>query len=343
MLHSFSQTSFEKGDIMVLGVNNNYQNCTSPLDNAKSVIYLVAFKDIINGTTIDFTDNGWERLNANFFGTTEGVYRIIRTGGTLPAGTIIRIGIKSNTGLPQTSIPGWSVSSINGSNSFDIAVQDQFFIMQDGSWNTAGNQQGSYSGNLLLGYNTTTTWNSSMNPPNGVTSQSNLPDELTCYHLTYPSNSPIRRYSGPNTMISQGEWLVRILNSSRWTNEGNCDSFNTNFTLTNIPILTSIPEQEICSGEALDDLEVVDESNVVEYQWYRNTSASTTGATPVGTNSFSYAPPNSLIGTYYYFCEMTINLPLNGTSNTSDCTFISNYFKVTINPQPGTSPILATP
>ncbi len=40
------------------------------------------------------------------------------------------------------------------------------------------------------------------------------------------------------------------------------------------------------------------------YQWYSNTSASTTGGTGVGTNSSSFPPP-STVGTTYYYCEVT--------------------------------------
>lgn len=321
---------------MVLGVNNNYQNCSSPTDNAKSVIYLVSFKDITNGTTIDFTDNGWERLNPNFFGTTEGVIRLTRTGGMLPAGTVFRVALKSNVTPPLTPISGWSVTSLNSPNSLDIAIQDQLFIMQGGNWNTSGTHQGSYSGNLLLGYNTSTVWNS-----NGTTNHSNLPNELICYHQTYTSNSPMRRYSGSTTMVSHGEWLVRILNSVRWTAEGSCNSFNTNFNISSIPIRTTIPSQEICSGEPLDNLEVVNETNVAQYQWYSNNVPINTGGSLIpGANSHTFNPSNTTVGTTYYYCVMTIDLPLNGTANTTDCAFASNVFQVTVNPNPATSPVI---
>jgi len=330
MLHSFSQ-NFEKGDIMVLGVNSN-NSCQSGVD----LIYLVFFKDILTNTAFLISDNRWTGSN---FSTSEGVMLVKRTGGTLTAGTIVKIDI-NNSGAGTS--PGWTITKANTGNPFNLATgADQFLIWQ-GTWNDSG----AITGSFKLAYNTKRDWNA-----NPDSNNSSLPNDLTCFHISSPlSNLYYRYYQGLTDVISQGEWLVRILNFNNWKNDltnntTGCQNFNAFFDSfpTNIPILTSIPEQEICSGEALDDLEVVDESNVVEYQWYRNTSASTAGATPVGTNSFSYTPSNTLAGTYYYYCEMTIDLPLNGTSNTSDCTFTSNYFKVTINPQPGTSPILATP
>ncbi|WP_167616138.1 HYR domain-containing protein [Maribellus sediminis] len=43
----------------------------------------------------------------------------------------------------------------------------------------------------------------------------------------------------------------------------------------------------------------------VSYQWYSNTSASTSGASPVGTNSNSFTPPATSEGILYYYVEVT--------------------------------------
>ena len=47
---------------------------------------------------------------------------------------------------------------------------------------------------------------------------------------------------------------------------------------------------------------------VSTYQWYSNASATTIGGTAVGTNSSSYAPLTTIIGTLYYYCVITSTL-----------------------------------
>ena len=61
-----------------------------------------------------------------------------------------------------------------------------------------------------------------------------------------------------------------------------------------------------------------------EYQWYRNTSKSTVGATELtGANSASYTTPNNLaVGTWYYYCV---------ADNTSGDPATSPYFSVKVN------------
>lgn len=60
----------------------------------------------------------------------------------------------------------------------------------------------------------------------------------------------------------------------------------------------------------------------VTYQWYSNTSNSTSGASPIsGATSSSYTPPTSTVGTKYYYC----------VASSSTCTTISNIVSVVVN------------
>lgn len=329
-LTAISQTPLEKGDVMVLGVNSN-NSCG--LANQVDIIFLVFLKDVQTNTTFYLTDNGWAGSN---FNTNEGIIKVQRTGGLLPAGSISKIIIDDVGG--GTS-PGWTLQRQTSANPFNLNTNaDQFFIWQ-GTWNSSGNM----TGNFLVSFNTKRTWTST-----GAAAENSIfPSTQTCFHQSFHlnENRRYRYYNGPTNSISHGEWFVRILNKDRWKNDitndmSGCDLFNSNFTLTNIPIQTSIPSQEICKGESLTTLEVVDETNVVLYQWYSNTTPSNTGGSLIpGANNHTYTPPNTAIGTTYYYCVMTIDLPLNGVSNTTDCTFVSNVFKVTVNPNPITSPV----
>lgn len=344
---AISQTTLNRGDVMVLGVI--VDDCSPTIKNS---IYLVSFKPITNGTTIDLTDNGWERQNPNRFGSSEGFFRFQKNtnSGTIPAGQVFRLNMNQNGNPTNLQNPDWDYINASSVGSFDLRADgDQFFVMQGGNWtNTSGNNA-TYSGRILTAYNTKSTWIATNSTTNSAHNRnSNIHPDTRCYHITSPIDyNNFRYYSGnTSTSISQGEWLVRILNTAdvsnngNWSNASNCSDFDAKIFTGALPIRTNIPSQEVCVNELLTDLEVVDEPNVVTYQWYRNTIANTTGGTPVGTNSNIHTPSNTLIGTYYYYCVMTINLPLNGTPNTTDCQFISNLYEVTVNPNPVTSPVI---
>ncbi len=315
---------------MVLGVNAN-NSCESGTD----LIYLVFFKNIDFNTEFFISDNRWTGFN---FGTNEGVMRVRRTGGTLTAGTLVKLDI-NNSGSGTST--GWAITKANTGNNFNIATASDQFLIWQGTWNDSG----SITGSFKLGYNTKRDWNTTADSNN-----SRLPSDLICYHISSPiSNLNFRHYQGPVTQISHVEWLVRILNSNNWINNlsnnaTGCTNFNNFFNTfpNSIPIRTTIPSQEICSGEPLNNIEVVNETNVVNYQWYSNNAPNNTGGTLIpGATTHTFTPSNTTIGTTYYYCEMTISLPLNtGTVSNNECSFFSNVFQVTVNPNPATSPVI---
>src|SRR5690606_1438569 len=176
-------------------------------------------------------------------------------------------------------------------NPFNITTAADQFLIWQGTWNDSG----SITGSFKLGYNTKRDWNTT-----GGSSNSTLPNELTCYHISAPTtnNLVFRYFQGPVSQISHGEWLVRIFNSNNWRNDlpdsnsdqttNSCIQFNSHFNTfpTSIPIRTTIPSQEICSGEPLNNIEVVNETNVVQYQWYSNNLPFNTGGTLIpGANN----------------------------------------------------------
>jgi O-glycosyl hydrolase len=68
----------------------------------------------------------------------------------------------------------------------------------------------------------------------------------------------------------------------------------------------------------------VSDGGTLSYQWYSNTENSTTGGSPVGTNSPSYQPPLNTAGTTYYYVvvtntnnDATVNPTATATSNTA--------------------------
>jgi hypothetical protein len=74
------------------------------------------------------------------------------------------------------------------------------------------------------------------------------------------------------------------------------------------------------------------DGGTLSYQWYRNTTNSTAGGTPVGTNNASYDPNTGVLGTHYYYVVVTnTNTGVNGNTT---ATAASNTATVTVNPLP---------
>jgi len=96
-----------------------------------------------------------------------------------------------------------------------------------------------------------------------------------------------------------------------------------------IPVITTEPEASVsaCVGSTLNELKVV-ATNAGGYQWYSNTTFSSSGGTIItGANSSTYTPPSDDAGTKYYYCEVTPNI--GGCGNA-----ISDVSTVTITSAP---------
>ena len=79
----------------------------------------------------------------------------------------------------------------------------------------------------------------------------------------------------------------------------------------------STATQSLCQNAAATTLTVAASGGTVNtYQWYSNTTASSTGATLVGTNSASYTPVTTAVGTLYYYCVIT---------STTSCVIITAF------------------
>ncbi len=100
-------------------------------------------------------------------------------------------------------------------------------------------------------------------------------------------------------------------------------------------VTTPTSDQTVCANVAPSALSVTASggSGTTSYQWYSNTSNSTSGGTTVGTNSNSYSPPASgTSGSTYYYCIVSNNGTncVNATSPAAAA--------ITVNPIPvGTS------
>lgn len=251
-----AQTVLYPGDIAILGVATDMGGCGFPAESDE--FSFVCFRDITSGTSIDFTDNGWETASAGLWGDGEGTLNLTRTGGTIAAGTVITIRAVNNAGNWTYTVagfsPGWALGQINNPGGiFNLEPGgDQIYIMQGGTWDNqgAGGDDATYDGEILFGFNTVPSWNA-----NGSSNQSNLhPDVDPCFHMESPS-SDFYKYTSPLTTANQLDWMKRITDGASWNAYGDCASYvaaapvyATGYTIPIGALTLSVYCPTICEG-----------------------------------------------------------------------------------------------
>ena len=221
-------TNFEPGDLAIIAINT----AVLAVGSTDEVCF-VSFKDITENTSFFMTDNGFERINENTWGDTEGVVRLTRKLGApiVPAGAVICVD------GPFTSDPrydilicgvddnaNWQIESNvigAGSTSFDLNSSDQIWISQGGSWsNPFGAQNATYNGNVLYGW-TGINWktNTGGTTPTWTTAGSRLYPGTECFTTNMQSvvNNDKSKYTGPLTPTTRLGWVVRINQPLNWT------------------------------------------------------------------------------------------------------------------------------
>lgn len=226
-----SQTIFDQGDIVIIGVNANNGGCSGV--TAEDKVSLVSFIPITSGTVLHMTDNGYERCNVGQWGNSEGFYTCTYSGATIPAGTVFTFTFPNSS---AASSPGWSFTTTGTLNL--NSGGDQLYIMQGGVWNngTAGSHNATYTGGrILCAFNTKNTWAASCGT--SPTQNSNLHPQIPCGSYSIGAgSSDFLRYNGPMTITNRYNWWIRLTTSGNWINDANCTNYNTNFTITSIPI-----------------------------------------------------------------------------------------------------------
>lgn len=223
-------TLLKRGDFLVMGVNATNICGVGPGTGASAdEISFVCFRDITIGTTLDITDNGYNRSAAypGSWGDTEGVVRLTRTGGTIFAGTIITIRFDAGgNGYAISPDANWSFTNLNSGGTFNLnSGGDQFHFMQGGNWiNGGGAHDGIYTGTVLFGFNTGTLW---VDYANSSTA-SGLYPKLDCYVILPATGSDYIKYTGNiATPRTQRAWVDQINTVTNWTSyPGNCAGYN---------------------------------------------------------------------------------------------------------------------
>ncbi|MEO8068533.1 MAG: hypothetical protein ABI599_12630 [Flavobacteriales bacterium] len=230
-------TVLGRGDLVIVGVNANNFTCSGI--SGEDEVSFFCFKDITTGTTIDITDNGYERQFATLWGDNEGTVRASRTGPTIPRGTAITFRFPNSAANTAIAPDGlWGFTSLNGAGNFlNMNVGgDQLFFGQAGVWNAGvGTNDATYSGTWLFGFssNPLFPWIAANN-----TSQSNLPLGMDCFSMAPTSATDFAKYVGPQTIGTQRDWILRIEDPTNWFVYGNCAAYNAGGTdWTTAPVM----------------------------------------------------------------------------------------------------------
>jgi len=210
-------TIFDPGDFAVVGVNSNVAVCIGGYASGDDEISFFAFKDITNGTQFYMTDNGYQRKHAGLWSGTEGVYLVTRTGGTIPAGTVITIRLTQSSPFFEGMTPdnNWSCAKAPGFTGTLILNTngDQIFFTQGGSWTFAADHMCTYTGGtFLFAFNTNSSWTSFADN----TQHSGLIPGMECFNMMPGVATDYVKYNGLLTPTSKRGWIDRINNPSNW-------------------------------------------------------------------------------------------------------------------------------
>ncbi|WP_158531229.1 Ig-like domain-containing protein, partial [Algoriphagus chordae] len=95
----------------------------------------------------------------------------------------------------------------------------------------------------------------------------------------------------------------------------------------------NLNSQAICDGGSFNPISVTASgTGTLHYQWYTNTSASTSGASPVGTDSPSYTPSAAVTGTNYYYVIVSSDCGSSIASNFSGAQTVQEITAISIQP-----------
>ncbi|MCF0207404.1 MAG: chitobiase/beta-hexosaminidase C-terminal domain-containing protein, partial [Bacteroidales bacterium] len=230
-------TCMQQGDLAIIAVNTHIDGTSG------DEITFVSFVDIEPDTEIFFTDNGYEVIYEGYWGTSEGIFSIIRTGTTLPKGTPVTIrtngDVASDANVEiydnaSTVSDKWTVRVEKPR--FNLNYQDQIWITQGGMWSNEGDDKGTYNGNVLYGF-TGKGWRTAPNWSNfgQITSDEN---KKTHGSTLYPHSDCFTTdvnlsgtnckgiYIGDMSETSRYAWVGRINNSDNWWKETEGDNMN---------------------------------------------------------------------------------------------------------------------
>jgi len=239
---------------------------------------IVATGDLPNVTMAN--SGGWMAENAN------GV-SMLASGSQSAGAVVVAINTTGNTNI----LVQWKAGTVLQQTSFDNSVALQYRIGTTGAWTDVG---------------TITTY----------TSQGKVAGDVSA---VLSENLPA---AADNQAVVQVRWVYWVSNGASGARDRiNIDDISitgtTGCVAAAITTQPSTTVQNLCQGSAATALSVAATGTTLTYQWYSNTTATTSGGTPVGTSSASYTPVTTATGTLYYYCVVSAACGASVTSNVS--------------------------
>lgn len=342
---TYSQQLLNKGDIAIIAVNDLATCINSNLGESKpetllDELYIVPLVDLPSNYTFTLTDNGYERLNPNLFGNTEGILTLrLKDNIHISKGQIIKIKIVNNSGglinykqnLEQLN-PNWDFPYIYPQYlNFNITSGDQFFILNGSAFQTnsaAGeNHNLNYNDTFLFGFNLKNKWlplendtKESKLPGEELQDQSNEPRNLRAYHTTMNvgNNTTTLKntYTGITTPTSKNEWLIRLMNPNNW-GYSDCENFKT-LHYNKLEVIEQLYSINQCINTNFTlNIESDHSTNPIQthYRWFKSLNQDLSSPIPIGTGR-NISHSEATDGTYFYFCEITYKLTWHSQATT---------------------------
>ena len=164
----------------------------------------------------------------------------------------------------------------------------------------------------------------------GTTTTLNLAGNVGTIQWQQLDNSTWTDIAGANSTAFTTPALTQNTSYRAVVRSGSCTAVNTssyNVVVNNAPVITTQPStltQNVCLNGITSSLSVSATGAGLTYQWYNNTTATTTGGTIISGATFSvYMPSNNLSGTTYYYCVVSGTCSPAVTSDVSGAINIS--------------------
>ena len=315
----FTQTVLNPGDFAIVGLNgNNYDGSgTCGTSATEDQISFICFKDIVPGTEIVLTDNGYERENEDLFGNSEGTFRAVRNpaADTIFAGTVITFGCLNSSCWATIPDADWTFTSLNETRWLNMSTSgDQIYFMQsDSTWTNPYPGYGSHDSDLpgkrMLFAFSTQSASGGWEKFGGNSNKGNIEPEWECFSMV-SSGADYIKYTGLTSAATKSDWIDRIRNDGNWTNYSNCSQYNTTGPDYNSPytfdILTGGFEPDagsdtsVCAGDGAFDQNGAPAGGEWSGTGITNTSTGTFDPAVSGTGTFEVTyTAQSPTGCYY--------------------------------------------
>ncbi len=257
---------------------------------------------ITNGSTITVTSNSTVTFNPSGGSITT---------TTQTASTATALTSAATLGLSKAgyTFGGWATSAANATAGTVAYADGASYPF------TAG------AATLYAIWNTTVTFNASGGTITTTTQTANVATNLTAAATLVLARTGYTFGGWATSAVNATAGTVAYTNGASYPFTGGAATLYAIWIVSpTISVQPATAASTYClnaTATALSVTAAAGSGTISTYQWYSNTTATTTGGTAVGTNSNVYTPLTTLAGTLYYYVIITNSNGGNVTSNVS--------------------------